>query len=67
VSSHLHLEDSENFQKLDRWPAFANFLATRYNLVTEWHPTRPALWWSRPVTPASYRIYVLRSDARATQ
>lgn len=61
VSSHLHLGDAENFTKLDRWPEFANFLATRYSLDTEWHPTHPALWWSRPELPASYRIYVLRT------
>jgi len=64
VSSHLHLgdADAENFQKLERWPALVAFFAARYTLTTEWHPTRPALWWSRPVMPASYRIYVLRSD-----
>ena len=64
VSSHLHFgsaEDAENFEKLTRWPELANFLAIRYRLVTEWHPTRPALWWSRPEMPASYRIYILRT------
>jgi hypothetical protein len=63
VSSHLHLGNLEDFHKLDRWPALTDFLNTRYNLVTEWHPTRPALWWSRPEMPASYRIYVLRTPA----
>ena len=60
VSSHLHLGDLEDFHKLDRWPALKDFLSGKYDLVTEWHPTRPALWWSRPELPASYRIYVLR-------
>ena len=66
VSSHLHLDDAaaEDFRKLDRWPVLTDFLARDYTLATEWHPTRPALWWSRPITPADYRIYVLRSDAR---
>ena len=64
VSSHLHFgtpEYAENFEKLARWPDLVNFLATRYTLLTEWHPIRQALWWSRPEMPAGYRIYVLRT------
>jgi hypothetical protein len=60
VTSHLHIDGPDNFEKLARWPAFADFLATRYTLRTQWSPTHPALWWSREETPASYRIYVLR-------
>ena len=60
VTSPLHIDGPDNFEKLARWPAFADFLATRYTLRTEWSPTRTALWWSRKETPASYRIYVLR-------
>lgn len=60
VSSHLHLGDLEDFHKLDRWPALKDFLSSHYDLATEWNPTRPALWWSRPEIPASYRIYVLK-------
>jgi hypothetical protein len=63
VSSRLHMQGGENFDKLTRWPELATFLATRYTLATEWHPTRPALWWSRAEMPASYRIYVLRTPA----
>jgi hypothetical protein len=63
VTSHLHIEAGENFDKLARWPELATFLATRYTVATEWHPTRPALWWSRAEMPASYRIYVLRTPA----
>jgi hypothetical protein len=59
VTSHLHIDGPDNFQKLARWPAFAQFLATRYTLQTQWSPTRTARWWSREETPASYRIYVL--------
>lgn len=63
ISSHLHLDDAaaEDFRKLDRWPALTDFLARDYTVFTEWHPVRPALWWSRPTTPASFRIYILRS------
>ncbi len=60
VTSHLHIDGPDNFEKLARWPAFAGFLASRYTLRTEWSPTRTARWWSREETPASYRIYVLR-------
>jgi hypothetical protein len=63
VTSHLHIDGPDNFEKLARWPAFADFLATRYTVRTEWSPTRTARWWSREETPASYRIYVLRPDA----
>jgi hypothetical protein len=61
VTSHLHIDGPDNFEKLARWPAFADFLATRYTLRTEWSPTHTARWWSREETPASYRIYVLSS------
>jgi hypothetical protein len=60
VTSHLYLDELENYGKLSRWPAFAGLLASRYTLQTEWSPTRTARWWSREETPVSYRIYVLR-------
>jgi hypothetical protein len=63
VTSHLHIDGPDNFEKLARWPNFASFLADRYTLQTEWSPSRTARWWSREETPASYRIYVLRSNA----
>jgi hypothetical protein len=62
VTSHLHIDGPDDFQKLARWPAFASFLAARYTLKTQWAPTRTARWWSREETPASYRIYVLRTQ-----
>jgi hypothetical protein len=63
VTSRLYLgdpDDYENYTKLDRWPALATFLESRYTLHTEWTPTRPERWWSREEKPAAYRIYVLR-------
>ncbi|HEX9201648.1 MAG TPA: hypothetical protein VF865_18970, partial [Acidobacteriaceae bacterium] len=54
VTSHLHIDGPDNFLKLDRWPEFEDFLATRYAITTEWSPTRTARWWSREETPASY-------------
>jgi hypothetical protein len=65
VTSHLHIDGPDNFEKLARWPAFASFLADRYTLQTQWSPTRTTRWWSREETPASYRIYVLRPNAGA--
>ena len=63
VTSRLYLgdpDDYENYTKLDRWPALATFLESRYTLHTEWTPTRPERWWSREEKPAAYRIYILR-------
>jgi len=68
VTSRLYLGDPDhydNYAKLDRWPAFATFLATRYTLHTEWTPTRTERWWSREEKPAAYRIYVLRQQSGA--
>jgi hypothetical protein len=65
VTSHLHIDGPDNFLKLNRWPAFADYLAIHYILQTEWSPTRTARWWSREETPASYRIYVLRPHSGA--
>ena len=55
------------FQKLSRWPEFAELLATRYSLATEWHPTRTNRWWSRAELPAAYRIYVIRPADKSQQ
>ena len=63
VTSPLHIDGPGDYRKLDRWPAFESFLADDYTLQTEWSPTRTARWWSREETPASYRIYVLRTAA----
>ena len=60
VSSWLHIHGPGDFQKLDRWPAFEQFLAQHYRLDTAWSPTHPMRWWSREEMSASYRIYVLR-------
>jgi hypothetical protein len=62
VTSRLYLGGSDNFAKLDGWPAFQSFLASRYTLKTQWTPTRAERWWSREEYPAAYRIYVLRTS-----
>ncbi len=65
VTGTLYLggADALDYRKLDRWPAFASFLADDYTLHTAWSPTRNARWWSRDETPASYRIYVRRGPS----
>ena len=66
VTSWLHFDGPGNFLKLNRWPDFADYLATHYILQTQWSPSRTAKWWGREEVPASYRIYVLRSNHPAS-
>ncbi len=66
VTSPLYLDTLDDYRKLDRWPAFASFLADRYILRTQWSPTRTERWWSREEAPAGYRIYVLRSNLQSS-
>jgi len=63
VTSPLYLGTLDDYRKLDRWPAFASYLADRYTLRTQWSPTRTERWWSREEAPAGYRIYVLRGNS----
>jgi len=60
VSSWLHIDGPDEYQKLSRWPGFANYLAANYSLQTEWRPSRPDHWWSRQQWPNGYRIYILK-------
>ncbi len=64
VTSGLYLggPDTLGYGKLQRWPQFATYIASHYELAAQWTPTRRMRWWSREETPASYRIYVLRSS-----
>ena len=63
VTSHLHIDGPDDFEKLARWPAFEDRLGRHYTLATQWSPARTARWWSREETPASYRIYLLRETS----
>jgi hypothetical protein len=63
VSGWLHIDGPGDYQKLARWPEFAEFLETNYSLQTEWRPSRPDHWWSRRVWPDGYRVYVLRRSS----
>lgn len=61
VSSRLFPGGPDHFRKLDRWPAFREFLAAQYQLCIERTPPDKVRWWSRTEQPPSYRIYVLKS------
>jgi len=60
VTSHLHIDGPERYEKLARWPMFNDLLATRYVLARQWTPPHTVRWWDREELPAGYRIYVLR-------
>ncbi len=63
VTAWLHIDGPGDYRKLQRWPAFADFLAQNYTVVADWKPTRPERWWSRPVWSSGYRVYVRKGEA----
>jgi hypothetical protein len=60
VSSWLHIDGPDEYQKLSRWPQLTSYLTANYSLQTEWRPSRQDHWWSRQQWPNGYRIYVLK-------
>lgn len=60
IISWLHIDGPGNYEKLSKWPEFAEYLSSHYSLRTEWVPNRPNHWWSRQQWPDGYRIYVLK-------
>ena len=60
VTSALYVDGPGDYKKLDRWPELTAFLAEKYQVDTDWHPTRTMRWWSREEFGPSYRIYVRR-------
>lgn len=54
------------YRKLDRWPAFKEWLEAHYTLRAERKPKELVRWWSRAEEPSGYRLYVWKGDpARA--
>ncbi len=53
-------EPLDSYGKLQRWPAFNDYLHKQYTLVEEHEWSRPVLWASHADHPAGYRIYVRR-------
>jgi hypothetical protein len=62
VSSWLHIDGPDNYEKLDRWPALKSYLQTKYALSVDWKPQQTVKWWSRREWPKGYRIYVLKNS-----
>lgn len=62
MSGTLFPSGPEGYGKLSKWPAFAAWLADRYNLEAE-RVMLPVRSVGRVVVPAGYRLYVLRPSA----
>ncbi len=58
VSAPLFPSGPDNYTKLSLWPQFNAYLNEQYQLYLQRTPTQTVRWWSRPETPASYRIYL---------
>lgn len=58
LSSHTWPGESLSYDQIQRWPAFGQFLASRYELTTEYAGDR-----ARNI--AGYRIYTLKNPERA--
>lgn len=59
VTDDLFPSGPRNFQKLDQWPQFANYLQQDYWLCAQRTPQHKVKWWSRQQEPHSYRIYCM--------
>ncbi|WP_263376162.1 hypothetical protein [Granulicella aggregans] len=62
VTDSVCYEGARSFDKYTRWPEFQSYLARNYDLVKQSGPQPPIHYWSRPLTPYSYRIYLRHSD-----
>jgi hypothetical protein len=61
VLSNQYCQDGpDSYDKLKRWPELAALLNTQYRLYAERMPPDDVYWWSRPLKPSGYRIYVKR-------
>lgn len=57
LTDEVCLTGSHNFNKIEAWPQFDDFLAQNYALIAERRPPHLIKWWSRPEQPTAYRIY----------
>ena len=58
VTDSVCYDAPRSFDKYKRWPEFQGFLDTNYTLVRQSGPQQAVRYWSRPVVPFGYRIYV---------
>lgn len=60
VSNQYCQEGPDTYDKLNRWPALAALLDNQYWVYAERMPPDDVYWWSRPLKPSGYRIYLKR-------
>jgi hypothetical protein len=57
------LSSDDHYAKLDRWPAFSEFLGDHYHLYAERPSPGMVRWWGRAQPAPGYRIYVRNPSA----
>jgi hypothetical protein len=60
LSNQYCQEGPDSYDKLKRWPELAGLLDSQYRLYAERMPPDEVYWWSRPLKPSGYRIYLRR-------
>ena len=60
VTDSVCYQPIRSFNKYGRWPEFQSYLAVNYTLARESGVQKLVRYWSRPLTPFAYRIYVRR-------
>lgn len=58
VTNEFCVNRPSNFERLERWPLFDEYLGANYSLYVQRTPPDPVRWWSHPAPAPSYRIYV---------
>ena len=58
VSDQYCQGGQDGYDKLKRWPALNELIGSRYRLYAERMPPDDVYWWSRPLKPSGYRIYL---------
>ena len=59
VVSDQYCQGGDNgYDKLQRWPGLNELIGSRYRLYAQRMPPDDVYWWSRPLKPSGYRIYL---------
>jgi hypothetical protein len=58
VSNQYCQEGPDSYDKLRRWPEMQALIAGQYRLYADRMPPDDVYWWSRPLKPSGYRIYL---------
>ncbi len=62
VTNRKCMNEPSTFRKLQLWPRLDDYLHANYRLDIERTPSHEIHWWSHPMRPVSYRIYVRDRD-----